>query len=151
MRLPSTLRRMDDRVLGDRLTRRQRPDAGVHDEPLHESTTALERPGGPPPPSTGRGAREAVAVVSRVSRVVLLLLAATVVLGIVFVLAPTNADNVIVRNVQDLAGDAAGPFRDVFTVDDDAEREVVVNYAFAAAVYVGAAALVRRLAGGKSA
>lgn len=127
MRMPQALRRMDDKVLGDRL--RRRPD----DE------------GGERAPRTGKGAREALGIVAKVSRLVLLLLALAVVLGIVFTLAPTNADNVIVRNVLDVADDAAGPFRDVFTVDDDAERELVVNYAFAALVYVLAATLVGRL------
>ena len=56
----------------------------------------------------------------------------------------------MVQLVTDVADGAAGPFRDVFTVDDDAERELVVNYAFAAAVYVLAAFLVRKLPGGKA-
>ena len=128
MRLPSALRRIDDRVLGDRLRRRSVDD----DAP-------------PRRPRTGNGARETLGVVAKVSRLVLLLLALAVVLGIVFTLAPTNADNVIVDNVLDLADGAAGPFRDVFTVADDGERELVVNDAFAALVYVLGATLAGRL------
>ncbi|MBC7372562.1 MAG: hypothetical protein H7323_01035 [Frankiales bacterium] len=103
----------------------------------------------PQVPNTGAGAREALTIVYRVSRAVFLLLALVVGLGILFTLAPTNADNVIVRNVLSLASDAAGPFRDVFTVADDAERELVVNYAFAAVAYVAGSVIVGKLPGGK--
>lgn len=160
MKLPTVLRAMDDRVLGDRLGRR-RPAAGDGtgaDGPQPAGTTG-RTPGrttdrrtgrGPELPRSGSGARQALSVVYRVSRLVLLALAAVVALGVVFVLAPTNADNVLVRTVLDLARDAAGPFRDVFTVPDDAERETVVNYAFACLAYLVAAALVSRLPGGKT-
>ena len=63
------------------------------------------------------------------ARLVFLLLALVLALAVVLILAPANDDNVIVRNVFDLAETVAGPFKDVFTVDDDAEREKVVNYA----------------------
>ncbi|MBC7373361.1 MAG: hypothetical protein H7323_05160, partial [Frankiales bacterium] len=109
-------------------------------------TRVAERPA---PPRTGGVAREAVTIVYRVSRAVFLLLAVVVVLGIVFTVAPTNAENVIVRNVLSLARDAAGPFRDVFTVADNAERELVVNYAFAAVVYFVVSVVVGKLPGGK--
>jgi len=72
-----------------------------------------------------------------------------VLLGIVFTLTPTIGDNAIVRNVLDLADGAAGPSRDVLTVDDDAERELVVNYGFAAVVYFALSVVVGKLPGGK--
>lgn len=131
MRTPTALRRIDDRLLGDRFRRRP---------------ATADRP-----PRTGKGLRETLAVVARVCRLVFLLLALTVALGIVFTLAPTNPDNVVVRNVLEIARDAAGPFRDVFTVADDAERETVVNYAFAAGVYLLASLLVPKLLGGSKA
>lgn len=143
MRVPTALRRMDDRVIGDRFRKRETVDV-VEVEP--GQTRVAERP---EPPRTGEGAREALTIAYRISRAVFLLLAVVVVLGIVFTLAPTNADNVIVRNVLSLARDAAGPFRDVFTVDDDAERELVVNYAFAAVVYFVVSIVVGKLPGGK--
>ena len=148
MRIPQTLRRMDDRVLGDRFRRRTTTETGT----TGAATVLLERPGrgaDPRPRSTGQGLREVLAVFLRVARLVLLLLAVAVLLGIVFTVAPTNGDNVIVRNVLDLAGGAAGPFRDVFTVDGDAERGLVVNYSFAALVYFAVSVVVGKLPGGK--
>lgn len=130
MRLPRALTSLDDRLLGDRLRRRP-------------ATVDGER--APRPPRTGRGAAQALGVVYQVSRLVFLLLALAVGLGIVFVLAPTNPDNDVVQLVDRVARGAAGPFRDVFTVSDDAQREVVVNYGFAAAVYLVASVLVGRL------
>ena len=140
MRLPTALRRMDDRVIGDRFRRRE----VVEVEPGQTRAAARPRL-----PNTGAGAHEALTIVYRVSRAVFLLLAVVVGLGVVFTLAPTNADNVIVGNVLSLASDAAGPFRDVFTVPDNAERELVVNYAFAAVVYLVVSAVVGKLPGGK--
>ena len=148
MRTPQTLRRMDDRVLGDRFKRRTTTEPGT----TGGGTTVVERPersADPRPPSTGQGLREFLTIFYRVARLVLLLLAVAVLLGIVFTVAPTNGDNVIVRNVLDLADGAAGPFRDVFTVDGDAERELVVNYAFAALVYFALSVVVGKLPGGK--
>lgn len=83
-------------------------------------------------------------MLARVSRLVLLLLAAVVALAVVFTLAPTNAENVLVRNVLDLAEQVAGPFRDVFTADDP-DRELVLNYGLATLVYLVAATVVGRL------
>ena len=64
MRLPSALRRIDERVLGDRLRRR-----------------SVDGDAQPRRPRTGNGAREALGVAAKVSRLVLLLLALAVVLG----------------------------------------------------------------------
>ncbi len=158
MRMPSALKDLDNRVLG---RRRRRDQDGVEDdaEPRERETRVVERqerepreprgtggPGG----GTGDGAREALSIVYAISRAVFLLLVLAVVLGIIFILAPTNPDNAVVELVTDVSEGAAGPFRDVFTVDDDAEREQVVNYAFAAGVYLLAALLVRKLPGGKA-
>ncbi len=70
-------------------------------------------------------------------------------LGIVLILTPSNPDNVIVRNGLDLAEFAAGPFRDLFTVDGDPKRALAINYSVAGVLYLLAAALVTRLPGGK--
>ena len=141
MRVPAALRRMDDRVLGDRFKKRPTPTET-------EEVVVEERTSSAPPPRTGKGAEEALSIVYRISRLVFLALALACLLGILFTLAPTNEDNVIVENVLDLAKGAAGPFRDVFTAND-AERERVVNYAFAAFVYFLASVLVGKLPGGK--
>lgn len=142
MRMPTALRRMDDRVLGDRFRKRPPTTQVDGDVVVEERTTSA------PPPRTGEGAKEALSIVYRISRLVFLALALACLLGILFTVAPTNADNVIVRNVLDLAEAAAGPFRDVFTAKDD-ERERVINYAFAAFVYFLASVLVGKLPGGK--
>ena len=134
---------MDDRVIGDRFRKREVSEVV---EVERGQTRVIERP---EPPRTGAGARETLSIVYRVSRAVFLLLAVVVALGIVFTVAPTNAGNVIVRNVLSLARDAAGPFRDVFSVGDNAEREVVVNYTFAAVVYFVISVVVAKLPGGK--
>ncbi len=148
MRMPTALRSLDDRVLGDRLKGGDDQHAGgqvTEPYPDEPRTRVVERVERPEPGGNGDGPREVLSVVCRVSKVVLLGLAAVVALGVLFVLAPTNPDNGLVSTVADVARWAAGPFRDVFTVADDAERELVVNYGFAAAVYVVGALLVGRL------
>ena len=87
-------------------------------------------------------------VIYRISRLVLLALAVVVLLGIVFTKAPTNASNVIVRNVLDFAREAAGPFRDVFA-PKRRQDALVVNYLLATGVYLVAAYLVGKLPTGK--
>lgn len=153
MRLPENLRTLDDRVLGSRGRRQTETETVREDEtgelPPEERTTVIEQTRGPRRPS-GDGLPEVLSIVYRVSRVVFLALAAAVAIGIVFILAPTNPDNSIVSTVLNLAEDAAGPFKDVFTVSDDAERETVVNYGFGAVVYLVLGLLVSRLPGGKA-
>ena len=87
-------------------------------------------------------------VVGRVSKAVLVLLAAIVVLGVVFTKAPTNEHNVIVRNVLDLARTAAGPFKDVFAPKNHQDA-LVVNYLFAGGVYLALAYTVGKLPTGR--
>ncbi len=148
MRMPTALKSLDDKVLGR--SHRSDADEPYPDEPRAGETRTIERHDhGRPRPGTGEGLREFLAVLYRASKVVFLALAAVLLLGTVFVLAPTNADNSIVSFVADLADGAAGPFRDVFTVSDDAERELVVNYGFAAAVYLVLGLLVTKLPGAK--
>lgn len=146
MRMPTALKSLDDRVLGKR--------GAEHDDDRHEPYPDEQRSGErevverrPRTSGTGDGLRELLGVFYRVSQLVFFALAAVLVLGIVFVLAPTNADNSIVQFVADVSEGAAGPFRDVFTVQDD-ERELVVNYGFAAAVYLVLGLLVTKLPGG---
>lgn len=160
MRMPGALRRIDDKVLGDRLKKGE-PDVSPADdgrtEQLKRPTAErgqprIARPAERPAaerPDTGQGLRETLTIVYRISQLVLLLLAVIVVLGIVFTLAPTNEDNVIVRNALSIAEGAAGPFKDVFTVMDKPDRELTVNYGFAAAVYLLLSFVVGKLPGGK--
>lgn len=136
MRTPTALRNLDDRVL----RRRSRPST-AHDEVYPEDRTeAASRPRRPP----GDVGREALGVVWRVARLLLLALAAVVALAVALTFLPTNDDNVIVSTVLDLGEWAAGPFRDVFTAET-ARRELLYNYALATGVYLLAAALVAKL------
>jgi len=122
------LRGLDDRVLGDRL----RGGQGMADE-----TVPRKRRG----PAAAAGV---LRVTYRISQLVLLVLAVVVILGIVFTKAPTNAKNTIVSNVLDLAKDAAGPFKDVFSPKDK-ENALVINYLLASGVYLVLAYIVGRL------
>jgi hypothetical protein len=126
------LRGLDDRVLGDRL----RGGQGMADE-----TVPRKRRG----PAAVAGV---LRVTYRISQLVLLALAVVVILGIVFTKAPTNAKNTIVSNVLDLARDAAGPFKDVFSPKDK-ENALVINYLLAGGVYLVLAYIVGRLPTGK--
>jgi hypothetical protein len=149
MRMPTALKALDDKVLGrsgSHDTDEPYPDEPRSGDPRAGQREVVENRRSPS--STGDGLREFLGVFYRVSRVVFLALAAVLVLGIVFVIAPTNPDNSIVELVADVSDGAAGPFRDVFTVSDSAERELVVNYGFAAAVYFVLGLLVTKLPGG---
>ncbi len=139
MRLPA-LKGLDDRVLGRRRT-------VVEPEVDGDAAPRAVRPR---PPRTGKGAREALGVVLRVSRLVFFALFLVLLVGIAFVLAPTNMDNSVVQLVQDVSDAVAGPFRDVFTVSDDRERELVANYGFAAALYLVVALVIGKLAPSRS-
>ncbi|GAC1444304.1 MAG: hypothetical protein NVS3B26_22010 [Mycobacteriales bacterium] len=92
----------------------------------------------------GDGPAAVLRVVWRVSRYVLLSLAVIVLLGVLFTKAPTNAHNVIVRNVLSLAREVAGPFRDVFAPKRPQDA-LVINYLVAAGVYLLIGVVVGKL------
>ena len=110
-----------------------------HDE--HDTDTKTERP--------HDGVPTFLAIFYKVARLVFLALALVLVLAIILILAPANEDNSIVSFIQDLAEQVAGPFKDVFTLDDD-EREKIVNYGLAAAVYFLLGSLVTKLPTGST-
>lgn len=144
MGFTAPLRKLDDRVLGNRLRRKPPPEQV--DPPVEQP--AGERAGAAPAPHrSGNGVRKALGIIYRVSRVVFVLLALVVLIAIAFILIPTNPDNLFVRAVLDLAATIAGPLKDVFTVADDPQRQLAVNYAIAAVLYVFAGLLVTRLPG----
>jgi large-conductance mechanosensitive channel len=93
-------------------------------------------------------AARVVAIVYRVLKIGLIVLAVAVLLGVVFTRLPTNPANVIVRNVLHLARTLAGPFRDVFRIKNPKDA-LTVNYGLAAVVYLLLAVLVGRLPTGK--
>jgi hypothetical protein len=154
MRMPTALRKLDDRVLGSK----RRPDTSDHahvypdtaPHPVADERVDRTHDHGPdqdaPATSSGDGALQALGVVWKVSRLVFLLLAVVVIVGLIFTLAPTNEDNVIVRNGLSLAETVAGPFKNVFTADD-ADRELIYNYGLAIGVYLLAASLITKLPG----
>lgn len=163
MRMPTALRNLDDRVIGSRRGSR------VHDGDSHDTHGRRGRDGDGhddvypegdgekvvrterrPAARTGDGdgVSSFLAVLWRVSRLVLLALAALLVLAIAFMLLPTNEDNVVVRNVLSLAETVAGPLKDVFTVEDP-ERQRIYNYGLAALVYVVLASIVGKLPTGR--
>jgi hypothetical protein len=174
MRMPQGLRRLDDRVLGDRgkggsattATRDGHPSDGHHDD-VHDDARPDDRPddrpdarpderttrttrttrtgdGAEPRTGGGDGLASFLAVVWRVARLVLLALGLLLLVAVAFLLLPANEDNVIVSNVLSLADRVAGPFRDVFTVEDP-DRMRIFNYALAAAVYFVVGSVVGKL------
>jgi hypothetical protein len=138
MPMPAAFKRLDDRILGKHRNRdREREDVVRDDDDEREERDA-------PPPRVHDGVPKVLATVWRISRLVFLLLGLVAVLAIILIVAPANDDNVIVSKIFELGETVAGPFKDVFTVEDP-ERMMIVNYALAAAVYFVAASLVTKL------
>jgi hypothetical protein len=137
MRVPASLRRLDDRVLGRSRSQEAAVTERDHDEHVEEK-----------PSRPHDGLPTFLSIFYRVSRLVFLALATVLVLAVVLILAPANDDNSIVSAVFDIAEQVAGPFRDIFTLDDD-EREKIVNYGVAAVVYFVLGSLVTKLPTGK--
>ena len=178
MRMPAGLKRLDDRVLGSRgsagggtRTEGHRSDDHGHVYPQDEERSVAKTKGTAEPETerverttrttdeatgeragrrgNGDGLQKVLATVWRVSRLVFLALGLLLVIAIALTLLPANEDNVIVSNVLSWAETVAGPFKDVFTVDDP-ERMRIYNYALAAAVYFLLATIVSKLpTGGK--
>lgn len=160
MRMPSGLKKLDDKVLGTKgsdradagrprevdLRDESRPDEQAAERPKESTTRTAE-----PAAATGRGdgLSSLLAVFWRVSKLVLLALGLVVLLAAALILLPANEDNVIVRNLLSLAETVAGPFKDVFSVDDP-DRMRVYNYALAALVYFIVAGVVGRLPTGST-
>ncbi len=94
------------------------------------------------------GVAAVLTIVYRILRIVLILLAVAVLLGVLFTRVPTNPTNVIVRNVLHIARTLAGPFRDIFKIKNPKDA-MAVNYGVAAVVYFLLAVLVSRLPTGK--
>jgi hypothetical protein len=81
---------------------------------------------------------------ARLVNLVASLVAAVIVIGILLVVFEANRDNSIVNAVLDAARFLAGPFKDIFNLDNH-KTEVAVNYGLAAAVYLIAGRLIARL------
>jgi hypothetical protein len=70
--------------------------------------------------------------------------AAVIVAGILLVVLEANPTNGIVEAVTDAARWLAGPFKDMFSMDN-AKTAVAVNWGLAAVVYLVVASLIARL------
>jgi hypothetical protein len=89
-------------------------------------------------------AGSALLTLARIIRLIGFAVAAILVAAILFVVFEANPDNGIVSTVSDWARWLAGPFKDLFTIDN-AKTEIAVNYGLAALVYVAIAGLIARL------
>ncbi len=87
-----------------------------------------------------RGARGLARIITTVARIV----AFAIVLGIVLVVLDANRSNDLVDLLLDIARFLAGPFKEMFDIDDP-KVQVAVNWGIAAAVYVTVANLIARL------
>ena len=70
--------------------------------------------------------------------------AAIIVAGILLVVLEANRSNDIVNAVLDAARWLAGPFKDLFTIDNR-KTEVAVNYGIAAVVYLAIGSVIARI------
>ena len=99
------------------------------------------------PVRTDRGGTAAAGVaaatrgLTRLIRLAAGILAAIIVLGILFIVLEANPGNAIVSAVDDVAGTLVGPFDGMFQLDD-AKVEVAVNWGIAALAYLIAGALI---------
>lgn len=87
-----------------------------------------------------KGAWGIARIVNLIARVIAAILVATILL----VVFEANRSNEIVEAVLDAGRFLAGPFKDMFELDN-AKTQVAVNYGIAAVVYLAAARLITRL------
>ena len=101
------------------------------------------RDGGGPGTATV-AARKGAWGIARIVNLIGRLVAAALVIAILLVVLEANRDNAVVEAVLDAGRFLAGPFKDMFDLDDR-KTEVAVNYGIAAAVYLFVAGLIARL------
>jgi hypothetical protein len=82
--------------------------------------------------------------VARVISLIASILAAILVAGILLIVLEANPSNDIVNWVTDAARWLAGPFDNLFNLDN-AKTEIAVNWGIAAAVYLIVGRLIARL------
>ncbi len=92
----------------------------------------------------GRAARRGAWGLARIITTVAGLLAGAIVLGILLVVLEANRSNGLVELILDVARFLAGPFKDMFDLDDR-KVEVAVNWGIAAAVYLIVASVIAKL------
>jgi len=92
----------------------------------------------------GDTARRGAWGLARLVMLVASIVAAIIVAGILLVVLEANPSNTIVEWVTDAARWLAGPFKELFTIDN-AKTQVAVNWGIAAVVYYVVASLIARL------
>ena len=103
-----------------------------------------EQPRGTRRGAAARAARRGAWTLARLVTLVAGLVAAVIVLGILLVVLEANRSNDIVNAVLDAARWLAGPFKDLFTIDNR-KTEVAVNYGIAAVVYLAIGSVIARI------
>ena len=101
------------------------------------------RDGGGPGTATV-AARKGAWGIARIVNLIGRLVAAALVIAILLVVLEANRDNAVVEAVLDAGRFLAGPFKDMFDLDNR-KTEVAVNYGIAAVVYLFVAGLIARL------
>ena len=81
------------------------------------------------------GAYGALGVLARVIEIVVAVVALIIVLGILLVVLEANRSNGIVDAIVDAARWLAGPFKDIFSLEDR-KLEVAINWGLALLIYV---------------
>ncbi len=94
--------------------------------------------------AVGEGARRGAWGLARLVMLVAWGVAAVLVAGILLVVLEANPGNAIVEAVTDAARWLAGPFKELFTLDN-AKTQTAVNWGIAAVAYLAVASLVARL------
>ena len=90
------------------------------------------------------GAAMARASIARAVVLIATIVALVLILGIVLVLLNANRSNDIVHAVRDAAHFLAGPFNNLFTLDNN-KAEKAVNWGLAAVVWLVVGRLIARL------
>ena len=101
------------------------------------------RDGGGPGTATV-AARKGAWGIARIVNLIGRLVAAALVIAILLVVLEANRDNAVVEAVLDAGRFLAGPFKDMFDLDNR-KTEVAVNYGIAAVVYLFVTGLIARL------
>ena len=89
-------------------------------------------------------ARKGAWGIARIVNLVARLVAAVLVIAILLVVLEANRENEVVEAALDAGRFLAGPFKDMFDLDN-AKTQVAVNYGIAAVVYLAVAGLITRL------
>ena len=94
--------------------------------------------------AAAEGARRGAWGLARIVMLIAWVVVAVIVAGILLIVLEANPSNDIVNWVTDAARWLAGPFKDLFSIDN-AKTAVAVNWGLAALVYLLIASLIAKL------